>query len=386
MMATRSRGITRALEPFLHALHSSASVPEVRATYTRFANELVPDGAYGWYEFKRGTVEPEVVNARGVSDRFLSLYESEGRKLDPIFAKVAVELTSISSDHHLSAREQRSFKFQTELSSGRLVRAIQAPLAVAGELVGTINIAPAPNAPAFSRDDVKFFDVISRHASIALARIAREQELREHCTWFEAALDVFGQPLVLTGPDGSVIFATRAAAKYASVLAAGLLTTADMLASEQRRVAAAIVPDETDSRLPHDPERARLAVKSVRLGETGVVISFLYPVPKDKAEGISELTKREREIAQFVVRGFNNADIALVTSISRNTVKQHLKHIFEKLQVSSRAELAAAVARCEAKGIANAPLESRPAILFPDDGAGGRVSAVSVLSRYRRRH
>lgn len=362
-MRVASQFPVRALEPFLGALHSSGSVQELRATYAHFANKLVPTGAYGWYEFKRGTFEPQVVVARGVSDSFLSVYESEGRKRDPIFAKVATKLTTISSDHHLSSHERCSFKFQTELSSGRLVRAMQAPLTVAGRLFGTINIAPRPSGPAFSRDDARFLDVIARHVSIALAKVERERELGTRCTLFEAAMDVFGQPVVLTGRDGEVIFANRAAAKYAAEFAAGVQITTDMLSSDKQRLVTTIVPAESYSRPPDNPERDFLAVKSVRLGETGEVVSFLCAASKDEAEAFPKLTKREKEIAQFVVRGFNNVDIASVTSISRNTVKMHLKHIFEKLQVGSRAELAAAVARTEAKSTSCSSLDSLVAML-----------------------
>jgi DNA-binding CsgD family transcriptional regulator len=389
-MGATSRVANRALEPFLLALHSSASLHEVLTTCAQFANELVPAHAYGWYLFKPDTVEPSVVSARGVSDRFLCLYESEGRRRDPIFARVAAELTTISSDQHLSACERRSFKFQREISSGRIARAIQAPLAIAGKLHGSINVARDPNAPAFTPDDSECLDVIARHASIALARTQRESDLGRRCNLFEATLDVLGLPFVLTGPDGDLIFANRAAsvAGNASDLAAGLQITADMLASDQHWVATAIVSGQTStkySQLPNDPKRAGLAVRSVRLDGTGVVASFLYAVPRDTTEALPSLTPREREIAQFVVRGLSNADIALATSISRNTVKQHLKHVFEKLQVGSRAELAAAVTRAEATGTACAPLEALPVNPFPDDRAGDRASAVSVPSRSRRR-
>jgi DNA-binding CsgD family transcriptional regulator len=322
----------------------------------------------------------------------LSRYESEGRARDPIFARVATELRTISSDQHLSARERRSFRFQGEISSGRIARSIQAPLAIAGKLLGSINVARDPNAPAFTQDDSRCLDVIARHASIALARAQRERNLDGRCTLFEAALDVLGLPFVLTGSDGELIFANCAAlvAGNKAELASGLRTTAGMLASEQDRVATAVIPGEMPaapqySGVPEDREQAGLAVRSVRLGETGAVVSFLYAAPKAATEALSVLTRREREIAQFVVRGLNNADIALAASISRNTVKQHLKHVFDKLQVSSRAELAAAVTRAEVKGAAYARLQPLPTTPFPDDRAGARASAGSALSRSRRR-
>ncbi len=52
------------------------------------------------------------------------------------------------------------------------------------------------------------------------------------------------------------------------------------------------------------------------------------------------LTRRELEIVQSVLRGATNKDIARRFSISANTVKRHLTHIFDKVGASNRVELA----------------------------------------------
>jgi DNA-binding NarL/FixJ family response regulator len=52
------------------------------------------------------------------------------------------------------------------------------------------------------------------------------------------------------------------------------------------------------------------------------------------------LTERELEILNAVVQGQTNKAIALQCSISENTVKRHLVHIFDKVGASSRVELA----------------------------------------------
>jgi DNA-binding NarL/FixJ family response regulator len=48
------------------------------------------------------------------------------------------------------------------------------------------------------------------------------------------------------------------------------------------------------------------------------------------------LTKREKEIADGVARGFRNKEIARRLRITEKTVKSHLHHIFRKLQVDNR--------------------------------------------------
>jgi two-component system, NarL family, nitrate/nitrite response regulator NarL len=52
------------------------------------------------------------------------------------------------------------------------------------------------------------------------------------------------------------------------------------------------------------------------------------------------LTRRELEIVSAVVNGDTNKEIAGRLSISENTVKRHLMHIFNKVGASSRVELA----------------------------------------------
>ncbi|MFN8421131.1 MAG: helix-turn-helix transcriptional regulator [Anaerolineae bacterium] len=58
-----------------------------------------------------------------------------------------------------------------------------------------------------------------------------------------------------------------------------------------------------------------------------------------------QLTKREGEITQSVLLGWSTSEISAALHISANTVQDHLKAIFEKVDVSSRGELAARIFR-----------------------------------------
>lgn len=57
---------------------------------------------------------------------------------------------------------------------------------------------------------------------------------------------------------------------------------------------------------------------------------------------LAVLTEREREVLNLLVRGLSNKEIAERLVISPNTVKRHLKAVFAKLGVSSRAAAVAA--------------------------------------------
>ncbi|GET35353.1 LuxR family GAF modulated transcriptional regulator [Microseira wollei NIES-4236] len=53
------------------------------------------------------------------------------------------------------------------------------------------------------------------------------------------------------------------------------------------------------------------------------------------------LTNRGMEIIELVAQGLSNREIALKINISRDGVKQALKRIFRKLNVSARSEMIA---------------------------------------------
>lgn len=55
---------------------------------------------------------------------------------------------------------------------------------------------------------------------------------------------------------------------------------------------------------------------------------------------LASLSTREREIAEAVAQGMTNAQVARSLFVSTATVKTHLGRIFDKLEVSSRVQLA----------------------------------------------
>lgn len=66
---------------------------------------------------------------------------------------------------------------------------------------------------------------------------------------------------------------------------------------------------------------------------------------------MSLLSPREQEIARMVAQGYPNKTIASVLEISSWTVASHLRRIFVKLQISSRAAMATCLLSAEFNGL-----------------------------------
>ena len=62
---------------------------------------------------------------------------------------------------------------------------------------------------------------------------------------------------------------------------------------------------------------------------------------RSHATGIDALTPRERQVAELSARGMTDAQIAHKLVISVKTVERHMGHIFDKLDVAARGEIAA---------------------------------------------
>ena len=73
--------------------------------------------------------------------------------------------------------------------------------------------------------------------------------------------------------------------------------------------------------------------------------------------GWESLTPTERTVSDLVAEGLSNPQIGERLFVSRRTVQAHVAHVFRKLQMSSRTELAAAVIRRPEHSRAGAPAD-----------------------------
>lgn len=97
------------------------------------------------------------------------------------------------------------------------------------------------------------------------------------------------------------------------------------------------------------PEKILAAIRAVHAGEAPMngmiaarVLDFFQQQQKGKmAIAQTGITEREKEILQLLVQGHSYKEIAAAIFISGETLNSHIKNMYKKLNVHSRAELAA---------------------------------------------
>jgi DNA-binding NarL/FixJ family response regulator len=101
-----------------------------------------------------------------------------------------------------------------------------------------------------------------------------------------------------------------------------------------------------------EPETLRQTIKQVVAGNSvlapEVTEQVFRLVRSGQFDPINLLTGREVEVLRYLSQGLTTAQTGSEMFISENTVKTHIRHILEKLEVSNRAE---AVARATQLGL-----------------------------------
>jgi DNA-binding NarL/FixJ family response regulator len=95
------------------------------------------------------------------------------------------------------------------------------------------------------------------------------------------------------------------------------------------------------------PERLVAGIRAVASGEAllapsvtrRLIETFVQRQPaRALPAGIAELTAREREVLELMARGLSNAEIAETFVVSETTVKTHVAHVLDKLELRDRVQ------------------------------------------------
>lgn len=156
-------------------------------------------------------------------------------------------------------------------------------------------------------------------------------------------VDVLPQ-LCAVAPQARIIMLTVSedANDLAQALARGasgyLLKTVEgddlVLAILQVQAGASVVSPEMTGKLVEAYRQALVTSPA----ETSAMVEV--PAPSETAVSLARLSPRERDILREIARGSSNKEIARTLQIAETTVKIHVQHIFRKLNLTSRVQVA----------------------------------------------
>ncbi|MFG1797738.1 response regulator transcription factor [Nocardia sp. NPDC049149] len=197
-----------------------------------------------------------------------------------------------------------------------------------------------------SADAADFSAAEAELASAATGMVAEAIRREMVLTEVAAAEDIEGPGLLLLDPDLCRISATAAAAHW--------LHQVDDDIDRRRELPYCVLnlarqawsrPGAARSRIRTRAGRW-LTLHAERLTSADEQLSIIIEAtrPVEIAALIADsyrLTAREREVVGLLARGYSRTEIARVLTVSAHTVDDHIKRLFGKLDVRSRAELTA---------------------------------------------
>jgi DNA-binding CsgD family transcriptional regulator len=208
---------------------------------------------------------------------------------------------------------------------------MEAPVIVGGEFIGTINFARSSNDMPFGINEMRTAGQAAEQLGLAVQRALRFERSGERASLLETVLDRLPQAIVVTDLDGRVIYANQAAEPWLDTAAPGIADALTGFRAGARRVTVG----------SHDA----VTMKSVRLPAAvlpelgGATLTLIYPRSDTELPLWDILSPREQQITDWVAQGLTTKQISERAVVTQNTVKQHLKRIFAKADVSNRAEL-----------------------------------------------
>ncbi|MEZ5538294.1 MAG: response regulator transcription factor [Thiolinea sp.] len=104
---------------------------------------------------------------------------------------------------------------------------------------------------------------------------------------------------------------------------------------------------------PLSPRVARKVLQYFNNGDSSVSKAAASATEAGHAQEIGVLSEREREVFILIAKGLSRKEVAGLLNLSDNTIATHVRNVYRKLNISSRAEAALEACRL---GLINADL------------------------------
>jgi DNA-binding CsgD family transcriptional regulator len=264
------------------------------------------------------------------------------------FGELAARRVPVSTlDRATRGQVERSTRYRDLLEPSGIPHELRAAFVIRGRVWGAVHIARRESSGAFGQSDA---DALARVAP-AVAHGIRAS-LRFDAARRASGTDAPG--LIIVGADNAVELMTPPARELIDALGsdslsyedgalpATVLSVASFVRASQHRAEAgsnAVTVPSPAGWITLHASKADPADDSVAV----VLERASGPQSATLRLEMHGVTAREREVATLLARGLSNPGIAAVLVLSPHTVQDHVKSLFEKLDVSSRQELVARV-------------------------------------------
>jgi DNA-binding CsgD family transcriptional regulator/GAF domain-containing protein len=357
-MASQEEGASGArgdaLADLTLALQAAMRVLDVQTNYLEAITGLVRADAYGFAHVDAlgERLVPISTLTREAPEGLVMSYDDFGADHDPVLHAARAANAPVDNTRVLSPEQWRDHSLSGVLGRHGLRQTLVVPLVGDNaQLLGTLYFARGVDERPFSAVDIDAMTIAKRHIETALRRANLYDSLDRHASVLGWAFNQLDVPTVLSAgaeqvaiENAAVRRLLRAHREAGAPLARLIADNADRLRSGRDRVVAqsTVLPPSG----PVGTPSARLTVKSTALRRgSDAIISFIFLRRSDLEVPVEHapLTAREREVVAWVAEGLTNREIADLAYVSENTVRQHLKRIFTKLNVHSRAEMVQAI-------------------------------------------
>jgi two-component system, NarL family, nitrate/nitrite response regulator NarL len=151
---------------------------------------------------------------------------------------------------------------------------------------------------------------------------------------------VFIQEEVLAEKSTNLIAAVMAVVPNSKIVATASASSDESSMRHVRNGAAGVILKTVD------PQLFIKCARRVNEGETWIpkrhvstMAKLLETTPDNPPRPVDTLTRREKMVISYLMQGWRNREISTHLSISEQTVKNHLRTIYDKVGVSDRLEL-----------------------------------------------
>lgn len=237
-------------------------------------------------------------------------------------------------------RLARSARYRTLNAISDLEDELRATLHAGGRSWGNLQLNRYAGGPPFTEEDRAFLRAAAPLAGAALRRALLEEPAHTDPSR--------GPGVVVLDETGNVLSATAEAEAWLEELAEGWRKY-PMNVNIHPELLTLSLTTLTEPGAPTRRVRLRtltgtwLVAHASPLAGSGQVALVLEPAKASEIAPIVieayGLTAREVEVTRLTARGLSTDEIASTLFLSRHTIRDHLKAIFEKVGVSSRGEL-----------------------------------------------